>query len=281
LVAGLLGGLLGGLFGRVGCCLCGGGACGGACPGACGAGAADGVGSGVKSGVGGAGTGTGSGTGSGQGVGEGGGGGGRWWGLWSLVGAWGAWGGPGGRRGDGVPVGSAYAKTTSKKPRHATKSKLHADSGCFTCTRVTRANPNRHSPESKDENWVSNHRLGQFRISAPVTRSNPNPDSYSRCGPAASQASLRAMTAHLKGSVLRDRKGTQTGDLALNNLKDRRRTINTSPSLKPVQTKCAAVVLLPDIRLDRRHVRLERLALRYVLSGRHGRYGLRMRCRCA
>jgi hypothetical protein len=69
----------------------------------------------------------------------------------SLVGAWGAWWGPGGRRGDGVHVGSAYAKTTSKKPRHATKSKLHADSDCFTCTRATRVNPNRHSSESKDQ----------------------------------------------------------------------------------------------------------------------------------
>jgi hypothetical protein len=83
---------------------------------------------------------------------------------------------------------------------------------CFTCTKATRANPNRHSSESKDEYWVSNHRLGQFRISAPVTRSNPNPGSYSRCGPAdlplrkRPASSLRAMTAHLEGSVLRDRK---------------------------------------------------------------------------
>jgi hypothetical protein len=30
------------------------------------------------------------------------------------------------------------------------------------------------------------------------------------------------MTAHLERSVLRDRKGTQTGDLASNNLKDKR-----------------------------------------------------------
>jgi hypothetical protein len=69
------------------------------------------------------------------------------WGCWGLL--WGGVGGrigPGERRGGGVPVGSAYAKTTSKKPRQATKSKLHADSDCFTCTRATRANSNRHSP---------------------------------------------------------------------------------------------------------------------------------------
>ena len=36
------------------------------------------------------------------------------------------------------------------------------------------------------------------------------------------------MTTHLEGSVVRDRKGTQTGELASNNLKDKRRTINTS-----------------------------------------------------
>jgi hypothetical protein len=43
-----------------------------------------------------------------------------------------------------MPDGSTctYTKTTSKKPRHATKTKLHADSDCFTCTRATRANPN-------------------------------------------------------------------------------------------------------------------------------------------
>jgi hypothetical protein len=116
-----------------------------------------------------------------------------------------------------------HVQTASKKPRHATKSKLRGPR-LLTCTSATRANPNRHSSESKDEIWVSNHRLGQFRISAPVTRSNPNPDSHSRCGYAASQASLRAMTAHLEGSVLRDRKGTQAGDLASNNLKDKRRT---------------------------------------------------------
>jgi hypothetical protein len=144
-----------------------------------------------------------------------------------------------------------HVRTASKKPRHATKSKLHVESDCFTCTRAARANPNRHSSESKDKNWVSNHRLGQFRISAPVTRSNPNPaDSYSRCGPAASQASLRAMTAHLEGSVVRDRKGThtQTGGLASNNLKDKTRTINTS---LVCETRERSALLLPDIPLDR------------------------------
>jgi hypothetical protein len=105
-------------------------------------------------------------------------------------------------------------------------------------------NPHRHSPESKDETWVSNHHLAQFRISAPVTRSNPNPDSHTRCGPAASQASQRALAAHLECSVLRDRKGTQTGDLAPINLKDKGRAINTRPrSPKPAsEVRCCYLV---------------------------------------
>jgi hypothetical protein len=122
------------------------------------------------------------------------------------------------------------------------------DADCFTCTRATRANPHRQSPESKDEIGYSNHRLGQFRISALVTRLNPNPGSYSRCRPAASQASPRAMTAHLEGSVVRDRKGTQTGGLASNNLKNKRRTINTS---LVSETRERSALLLPDIPLDR------------------------------
>jgi hypothetical protein len=77
------------------------------------------------------------------------------WGLWWVFGGrWGLWWGLGGRGGGQggdvvvveflMPDGSTctYTKTTSKKPRHATKSKLHADSDCFTCTRATRANPN-------------------------------------------------------------------------------------------------------------------------------------------
>jgi hypothetical protein len=54
------------------------------------------------------------------------------------------------------------------------------DSGCFTCRRATRANPNRHFPESKDENWISNDHLAQFRTSVPITGLNPNRDLYTR-----------------------------------------------------------------------------------------------------
>jgi hypothetical protein len=54
----------------------------------------------------------------------------------SLVGARGACGGPGERRGDGVPVQSAYAKTASKKPHQATKSKAQADFCGFRSTRA-------------------------------------------------------------------------------------------------------------------------------------------------
>jgi hypothetical protein len=56
------------------------------------------------------------------------------------------------------------------------------------------------------------------------------------------------MTTHLEGSVLRDRKGTQTGDLASNKLKDKRRTINTS---LVSETRKRSALLLPDIPLDR------------------------------
>jgi hypothetical protein len=147
----------------------------------------------------------------------------------------GAWGRGGGQGGDVVMEFLSVAPTPRRHPR--TRVQEASPRNQIETSRLlrllyvheshTRANPNRHSSESQDENWVSNHRLGQFRISAPVTRSNPKPDSYSRCGPAASQASLRAITAHLKGSLLRDRKGTHTGDLDSNNLKDKRRTINT------------------------------------------------------
>jgi hypothetical protein len=55
--------------------------------------------------------------------------------------------------GGGVPVRCAYAKTTSsKKPRQANKTKLHADPDCLTCTRATRANPHRHSPGNRKTN---------------------------------------------------------------------------------------------------------------------------------
>jgi hypothetical protein len=49
------------------------------------------------------------------------------------------------------------------------------------------------------------------------------------------------MTAHFERSVLRDLKGTQTGDLASNNLTGKKRTINTRPNPKLVRAKCADV----------------------------------------
>jgi hypothetical protein len=54
----------------------------------------------------------------------------------SLVGAWGAWWGPGGRRGGGFHVRGSTSGRHPRSPgtRHATKSNLHADSDCFTCT---------------------------------------------------------------------------------------------------------------------------------------------------
>jgi hypothetical protein len=56
------------------------------------------------------------------------------------------------------------------------------------------------------------------------------------------QASLRALTAQLDHSVLHDLKGTQTGDLASNNLTGKERTINKRPrNPKLVRAKCADV----------------------------------------
>jgi hypothetical protein len=50
------------------------------------------------------------------------------------------------------------------------------------------------------------------------------------------------MTAHLERTVLRDLKGTQTGDLASNNLTGKKkRTIHTRPNPKLVRAKCADV----------------------------------------
>jgi hypothetical protein len=42
-----------------------------------------------------------------------------------------------------------------------------------------------------------------------------------------------------------------------------------------------SALLLPDIRLDRRHVRLERSSLLYFLSERHSRFDHQKRCRYA
>jgi hypothetical protein len=67
------------------------------------------------------------------------------------------------------------------------------------------------------------------------------PTDFSQIRPAALQASPRALTAHLDRSVLRDRKGTQTGDLASNNLKDKMRTINTMTRTEIRASECLAV----------------------------------------
>jgi hypothetical protein len=58
------------------------------------------------------------------------------------------------------------------------------------------------------------------------------------------------MIAHLEHSVLRDRKVTLTGDLASNNLKGKRRAINTYDQTRNQCERSA--LLLPGIRLERR-----------------------------
>jgi hypothetical protein len=55
---------------------------------------------------------------------------------------WGARGPTGERRGDGVRVASAYAKTTPKKPHQATKSKAQADFCGFRSTRAQKKTKN-------------------------------------------------------------------------------------------------------------------------------------------
>jgi hypothetical protein len=50
---------------------------------------------------------------------------------------------------------------------------------------------------------------------------------------------------------------------------------------KPDFGACEVRFLLPDIRLERRHVRPERISLLYFLSGRHSRFDLQKRCRYA
>jgi hypothetical protein len=135
------------------------------------------------------------------------------WGCWGLLGV-GGWGGGEVNRARGATwwwssYPQPYAKTTSKKPRQTTKSKRHADSDCFTCTRATRANPHRHSSESKDEIWVANHHLAQFRISASRSRYFKPPTDFranSTCG-LASQPTCP--DSALDRSVLRDLKATQ------------------------------------------------------------------------
>jgi hypothetical protein len=185
----------------------------------------------------------GSGRGSGR---ESGRGSGRRGGLGSLVGSLvGAWGGVvgarGGGRGGGVPV---RGSTSGRHPRSpATQSNRN-----FTLTqtalraREPRARTqNRHSSESKDENSISNHRLGQFRISASLSRYFKPTQIFARIRPAALQASLRALTSHSTAAGRSGFEQPETGDLASNNLRDKRRTINTRPSLKPVKRKCAVV----------------------------------------
>ena len=73
------------------------------------------------------------------------------------------------------------------------------------------------------------------------------------------QASLDALIAHLDCSVLRDLQATQTGDLASNNLKDKRRTINTS---LVSETRERSALLLYLIFPSIEHVQRRRTGLR-------------------
>jgi hypothetical protein len=79
-------------------------------------------------------------------------------------------GGAGERRGDGVRVGSTYAKTTPKKPHQETKSKAQADFCGFRSTSATIESVSCHSRIRRDEIWVSYHHEAQFRMSVSRTR---------------------------------------------------------------------------------------------------------------
>jgi hypothetical protein len=65
--------------------------------------------------------------------------------------------------------GAPYAKTTSKKPYQATKSKAQADFCGFRSTRAAIESVSCHSGIRRDEIWVSNHHAAQFRNSASRT----------------------------------------------------------------------------------------------------------------
>ena len=59
----------------------------------------------------------------------------------------------------GAAVGAAVGKEVGAAACSADVDDRHgqetdADPDCFTCTRATLLNPNRHSSESQDENWV-------------------------------------------------------------------------------------------------------------------------------
>ena len=102
-------------------------------------------------------------------------------GLWGVLGASG-----GGRKGQGSDVVMEFvysaptASSTSARPRKATESKAQAGSCCFRSMRAASESDSCHSRIPRDEIWVSNHRRGKFRTSAPVTRFNPNRDLYTR-----------------------------------------------------------------------------------------------------
>ena len=73
---------------------------------------------------------------------------------------------------------------------------------------------------------------------------------------------------------------TQTGDLASNNLKDKRRTINkhtTKPETRKNEVRFCYLIFasIEDC------IRPERGSLLYFLSGRHSRFDLQKRCRYA
>ena len=159
----------------------------------------------------------------------------------SLVGAWGACGGPGERRGDGVRVGSAYAKTTSKKPHQATKSKAQADFCGFRSTRAAIESVSCHSRIRRDEIWVSYHHEAQFRMSVSRTTLLKPRSDFCAERPAVMQGSLRALRPRTRPQrAVRLKSHPKQEILASNNLKGKRRTISTSLVSENPLAKCAA-----------------------------------------
>jgi hypothetical protein len=122
-------------------------------------------------------------------------------------------------------------------------------------------------PRARDNEGGDNSELG---VSFQIIETPKDFRADSTCGLASQPGSA------LDRSVMRDFKATEQEILASNNLKDKRRTISTRPSLKHVKMKCAFCYAYL-IRLERRHVRPERISLPSFLSGRHSRFGLQKR----
>jgi hypothetical protein len=95
--------------------------------------------------------------------------------------------------------------------------------------------------DSKDEIWdpkMATSAIPNLGVSHQIIRT---PQIFARNNLRLCKPAYVPMAAHLEHSALRDRKVTETRDLASNNLTGKKRTINTRPNPKLVRAKCAGV----------------------------------------